>query len=99
MILGVIRGIAGELFDFYEQGAQKSRGPVMVGSGNGIRKNPLMQQVIEDTFGMKLLIPALEEEAALGVALLAMYQTGRAGDWSEVSRLIRYNNCDKGENK
>ncbi len=99
MILGVIRGIAGELFDFYEQGAQKSRGPVMVGSGNGIRKNPLMQQVIEDTLGMKLLIPALEEEAALGVALLAMYQTGRAGDWSEVSRLIRYNNCDKGENK
>lgn len=38
----------------------------LVGSGNGVRKNKILQHYLEDTFKMPLEIPANTEEAAFG---------------------------------
>ena len=43
----------------------------IVGSGNGIRQNPLVRQLIEKLFQCELVISDLKEEAACGCALYA----------------------------
>ena len=50
---------------------------VLVGSGNGMRKNPLMQKAAGETFGMSVEIPAFTEEAACGAALCACSVTAQ----------------------
>lgn len=72
--VGVIRGILGELHGFYETMTKLTgrKASVLVGSGNGMRKNPLMQRLAGEMFGMKVEIPAFTEEAACGAALCAM---------------------------
>ena len=44
----------------------------IVGSGNGIRRNPLVCRLIETLFGCRLFISGLREEAACGAALYAL---------------------------
>lgn len=73
MTLGVIRGILEELYQQYESmcrltGRKAGR---LVGSGNGLRKNPLMQKMAEELFRLKLEIPKHQEEAACGAAFCA----------------------------
>lgn len=74
----VIEGVARGLYSFYEaagsaQPAQLSR---IVGSGNGLRKNPLLVDTLERIFERTIWFPVHEEEAAYGAALLAGVQTG-----------------------
>lgn len=93
MTLGVIDGILEELYEMYVQmcavtGRKATR---LVGSGNGIRKNPLMQQLAEEKFGMKLEIPVYQEEAAYGAALYALVASGLEKELSGVQEKIRYN--------
>ena len=38
----------------------------LAGAGNGLRKNPLMQKLAEEMFGLRIEIPPYEEEAACG---------------------------------
>ena len=71
MTLGMMQGMLEELYEMYLEmckrtGTQASR---LVGSGNAIRKNPLMRQLAEELFGMKMFIPPFEEEAAAGAAM------------------------------
>jgi len=91
MTLGVIGGILGELHEMYTQmccvtGRRATR---LVGSGNGIRKNKLMQELAEEIFGMKLSIPQYQEEAAYGAALYALAATGKES-LSDTQKKIRY---------
>jgi len=44
---------------------------VSVGSGNAIRKSPVLQQYLSELFGLPIRIPKHLEEAAFGAALLA----------------------------
>ncbi len=44
----------------------------LAGSGNGLRKNKLMQRIAGDIFGMEVHIPEYTEEAACGAAISAM---------------------------
>jgi len=48
----------------------------LIGSGNGIRRNPLLADLIGDAFGLPLVTPRHTEEAAHGAALLAAVATG-----------------------
>jgi len=59
-------------YAFYEQ-MRPLLGPrtQLIGSGNGIRRNPLLAQILAERFEMPLHIPALEEEAAVGAAGVA----------------------------
>jgi len=43
----------------------------LVGSGNGIKRNPVLQRILRDTFGEELVLSHHDEEACLGAALLA----------------------------
>ena len=73
LTVGVISGILGELHGQYEQMCQLTgkKATCLVGSGNGIRRNPLMRKLAEEMFGMPMDVPAYEEEAAYGAALSA----------------------------
>ncbi len=70
---GFLIGMCRELYSFYEQ-MEKLTGKCaarLVGSGNGVRKNKILQHYLEQTFKMPLSIPENTEEAAFGAALFA----------------------------
>ena len=79
LTVGVISGILGELHEQYEQMCQLTgkKATCLVGSGNGIRRNPLMRKLAEEMFGMPMDVPAYEEEAAYGAALSVGNKTCR----------------------
>ena len=68
---GVLEGMALELYQMYQiirtgTYIQVTR---MIGSGNGLRKNPVLCEIIEEIFGIKLILAEYEEEAATGAAI------------------------------
>ncbi len=66
----------------------------LVGSGNGLRKNPLLRQIMSDTFGLPMRIPQHEEEAAVGAALCASVAAGEFGSIQEAgAAFIRYSDA------
>ena len=73
MTVGVIRGILEELHDQYEQMCRLTgkKAIHLAGSGNGIRRNPLMRKMAEKMFGMPMDVAEYEEEAAYGAAVCA----------------------------
>jgi len=92
LTVGVIAGILEELHQAYVQiSAKTGRKPGrLVGSGNGLRRNPLMQQIAREMFGLELMIPAHQEEAAYGAALCAMAASGRAESLKAAQAKITY---------
>ena len=88
---GVLRGLCEELYQFYNVLPENLKdGSHFVGSGNGIRKNPLLQKIASDRFWMKLRIPKYAEEAAYGAVLFSMLASGERETLEDVQRLIRY---------
>lgn len=88
---GVLRGLCEELYQFYNVLPENLKdGSHFVGSGNGIRKNPLLQKIASDRFRMKLRIPKYAEEAAYGAVLFSMLASGERETLEDVQRLIRY---------
>lgn len=69
LILSFIDGMVQELYDYYEimtrDGITADR---IIGSGNGLRRNPLLVSCVEYKFGLKVQISKAEEEAAVGAA-------------------------------
>lgn len=71
--IGILRGMGMELYEIYQKIPEEYRRTNMItGSGNGIRRNPLLKRVLEDMFGKEIRIPQYEEEAAYGAARYAM---------------------------
>lgn len=73
LIRGVLNGMAEELYGLYqtiqsETGLSPAR---LIASGNGVRKNSTLQDILKARFGMPLTIVAHEEEAAYGAAMTA----------------------------
>mgnify|MGYP003304592592 CR=1 FL=1 len=60
-----------ELYDFYLDMKNISYESV-IGSGNGIRKNNLLKEVINDKFKTNLIVNNIKEEAAYGAAIYSM---------------------------
>ena len=89
---GMIDGILGELHGEYAQmcALTGGRAEALVGSGNGLRRNPLMRRRAEELFGLKLRIPAWQEEAACGAALCALATSGRAPSLAAAQARIQY---------
>lgn len=68
------RGLAAGIFENMRQmvPAQFLEGRnALVGSGNALRRNPLLRQMAETTFGLPLRMSEAHEEAAAGAAMLA----------------------------
>lgn len=92
MTLGMIMGILEELYEMYTEMCRMTgkRAIRLVGSGNGIRENTLMQELAEEQFRMKMKIPACREEAAYGAALQSLASAGYAGSIEEMQKKIQY---------
>lgn len=83
-----LQGMADELYNMYSQMNIKKSG--IVGSGNGIRKNPALARIFEETFGSSLKIPAHLEEASAGAAMFALISCGVYDNSSEAQKHIKY---------
>lgn len=87
-LFATLKGISKELYDMYVLINADNKG--LVCSGNGIRKNPALQRIVEDTFNMPLYFPLYEEEAAYGAALTSMAGSGVYNSLNEARKLIKY---------
>ncbi len=92
MMDGILSGIAEELYVYYEQMCEyKGQQAVhLVGSGNGIRNNPYLQELLEKRFGLGMLIPKHREEAAYGAALFSLAAAGIYPSLQEAQAIIQY---------
>ena len=84
----LVRGMVAELHDMYLASGVKAK--EIVGSGNGIRKNPALIKAAEQTFGAKMHFPVYLEEAACGAVLFSLVSAGIYPDTRSVRRLINY---------
>ena len=92
MIRGFLHGIAGELFEMYQEimPSLEEKPVYLVGSGNGIRMNRALQEIFERMFSMPLQIPVHTEEAAYGTALVSMVAAGKKSSLQEAQSLIHH---------
>ncbi len=90
LTLGMLQGMCRELYELYQKVPKEDQGAgVLIGSGNGIRKNPVLQKVVEDIFGKDLHIPIFGEEASCGAALYSLYSSGHFQSIGEVQKIVR----------
>lgn len=69
----IMEGICRELYDVYMSlPGHLHKINRITGSGNGIRKNIVMQEIIEGMFGAELKLSANKEEASFGAAVYAL---------------------------
>lgn len=88
LTLGVLNGMASELYAMYKSMNVAKIG--IIGSGNGIRKNSALVSVFEQTFGLKMRIPKHLEEAAVGAAMFGIVSCGIFKTINEAQALIKY---------
>ena len=71
---GVMHGMANELYDMYQSYLQAGglRKSAMCGSGNGLRREPRLRQIVSETFNYPMLMSENDEDAASGAALFAL---------------------------
>jgi sedoheptulokinase len=84
----LLRGVAEELHGYYAKMQSPRR--LLIGSGNGLRRNPMLKRAVELVFGQTVRIPSIEETAAFGAALVAGVGIGAIGSYDEAARCIRY---------
>lgn len=90
LCLGVLKGMCDELFALYQEFPTEAPRTALIGSGNGIRKSPLLQQIFSDKFGLALKIPVCQEEAAYGAGLFSLVACGICRSIQEAQSKIKY---------
>lgn len=61
----------------------------LIGTGNGLRKNPLLVRIFEEAFSLPMWLTQYEEEAAVGAALLAGSEVGLWPDLATAGKNLR----------
>ncbi|MCD8050803.1 MAG: hypothetical protein LUE89_03890 [Clostridiales bacterium] len=79
LTFGVLEGMARELYDMYSlmragTGLEAER---LVASGNGLRMNPVLQEICRRMFHAELSLAEYKEEAACGAAISGTIAVGR----------------------
>lgn len=74
LIRGFVKGISQGLYDYFRliPDSIKQNKTILVGSGNGIKKNPLLCKALEECFDRPLHLSDIQEEAAFGACVCAM---------------------------
>lgn len=87
----VVCGIVDGFYSFYHDAgdARPANLARIIGSGNGLRKNPLLVAELARRFERPVFVPEHEEEAAYGAALLAGVQTGLWPSLAAAGEVIR----------
>lgn len=89
LIYGVLEGITDELHQMYTA-CPDAVCTKLIGSGNGLSKNPALKRIVSLRFGLELLTPAHEEEACYGAALYSLAACGYYPSLEQAQKLIRY---------
>lgn len=89
LTLGVLNGMATELYEMYEKMGVQRHG--IIASGNGIRKNAALVKIFEKMFDSKMQIPCHLEEAAFGAALFGLVSAKILESANDAQKLIKYN--------
>jgi sedoheptulokinase len=89
---GFLNGIANEFYELYKHMDGAGKRSLLIGSGNGIRKNAYLRKTLAERFKMPILIPKHIEEAAYGCALFALTACGYYKDLAEAQAGIVYMN-------
>lgn len=89
LTFGTLKGMASELFEMYN--LMKSKKCGIIGSGNGLRKNPGLVKTFEEMFDSKMKVPKHLEEAAFGATLFGLVSCGVFKNANEAQKLIKYN--------
>jgi sugar (pentulose or hexulose) kinase len=92
MARALMEGMAVSFQHGYEAIAQLTHKTVrhLVGSGNGLRENPVLAHIVAEQMALPLTLPAHREEAAYGAALLAAVGAGIYPDLLAAGRVIHY---------
>ena len=92
MMLGMLHGIVDELFLIYKNANDDHLQSYehLIGSGNGIRQNKTLQQIVSAKFHKPLKIPVHKEEAAFGSILYALTAIGTFTSIEQAQEMIRY---------
>ncbi|MBT3996570.1 MAG: hypothetical protein HOF01_12320, partial [Chloroflexi bacterium] len=87
MARALFEAMAGQLADSYREAAKLGAGErsVLVGSGNGLKLNPVLRESIEAELGMSLQLGRHNEEAAIGAALCGAVADGAFKSIAEAS--------------
>lgn len=85
LIRGFLEGMSQELYDFYQllPDSVREKKTILVGSGNGIKKNPLLCRILEERFNCHLQVSSCREEAALGACICGMVGNGYIGNFTD----------------
>lgn len=80
LIVAFAKGICNELLDFYGMVPEcvKKDKTILVGSGNGIKKNALLRKAMENCFHRNLILSPCQEESAFGACKCAIAGEGYA---------------------
>ena len=89
LTLGVLHGMATELYEMYEKMGVSRCG--IIASGNGIRKNAALVKIFEKMFASTMKIPCHLEEAAFGAALFGLVSCKVFETAKDAQKLIKYN--------
>lgn len=87
-VYAVLYGMSDELYNMYIK--MNSKKNSVVGSGNGIRKNAHLIEIIEKTYGAKLKIPKHLEEASFGASLFGLIAINKFSSVKEAQEIIIY---------
>ena len=92
LVRGFLAGIAGELHGYFAVLNRLRDKPLrgLAASGNALRLNPALRREFERRFGMRLQVPALREEAALGAALAAAVGLGGYPGFRQAGQFVQY---------
>ncbi len=90
MARALLEGLAEQIKVLYECMQQTGLGDrdLLVGSGNAIRKNQLLADILSASFGLPLQMTTYTEEAAVGAVLCAAVATNEFSDIQQASREI-----------
>jgi len=93
MARALLEGLAEQYCLLYRQMLDAGAGPRerLIGSGNGLRKNALLRDILAAQFGLPLQTPEHTEEAAVGAALTGAVAVGEFADTAAAGQaFIRY---------
>lgn len=87
MARALFEAMALQLADSYREAAKLGAGTrsTLVGSGNGLKLNPVLRESLENELGMSMHLGRHNEEAAIGAALCAAVADGSFASISEAS--------------
>lgn len=92
LILGFLYGMCRELYDLLKEELPAKK--TIVASGNAIQRIAVLKHILEEMFGLPVLISGASEEAALGAALFGAASAGILQSEHEFEDFIHYKDAE-----